>query len=123
MVPGADKLLREHLSANPQAKQEWEERKLRHDPRMTLFGAIIHKTSLDELPQLFNGPRPMTDDEIEQYAHRVSAYLACRLGITGLWQISGRSETSARVTFDDAYAENWSLVMDPYPVVRLHDLN
>ena len=79
MVPGADKLLREHLSANPQAKQEWEERKLRHDPRMTLFGAIIHKTSLDELPQLFNGPRPMTDDEIEQYAHRVSAYLASAL--------------------------------------------
>jgi exopolysaccharide production protein ExoY len=124
MVPGADKLVHEHLSASPRVKQEWEEtRTLRHDPRMTFFGAIMRKTSLDELPQLFNvlkgdmsivGPRPRTDDEIEQYAHRVSAYLACRPGITGLWQISGRSETSysARVTFDDAYAKNWSLVMD-----------
>jgi exopolysaccharide production protein ExoY len=124
LAPGADELLREYLSANPRTKQEWEEtRKLRHDPRITLFGAIVRKTSLDELPQLFNvlkgdmsivGPRPMTDDEIEQYAHRVSAYLACKPGITGLWQISGRSETgySERVTFDDAYAKNWSLVMD-----------
>jgi exopolysaccharide production protein ExoY len=124
MAPCVDKPLHGHLSANPQAKQEWEEtRKLRHDPRMTLFGTIMHKTSLDELPQLFNvlkgdmsivGPRPMTDDEIEKYAHRVSAYLACRPGITGPWQISGRSETGygTRVTFDDAYARNWSLLMD-----------
>jgi exopolysaccharide production protein ExoY len=90
---------------------------------MTLFGTIMHKTGLDELPQLFNvlkgdmsivGPRPMTDDEIERHAHRVSAYLACRPGITGPWQISGRSETrcSTCVTFDDAYARNWSLLMD-----------
>jgi exopolysaccharide production protein ExoY len=92
-------------------------------PRETLFGTIMHKTSLDELPQLFNvlkgdmsvvGPRPMTDDEIEGYAHCVLAYLACRPGITGPWQISGRSETryGTRVTFDDAYARNWSLLMD-----------
>jgi exopolysaccharide production protein ExoY len=124
MAPSVDKLLHGHLSANPQAKQKWEEtRKLRHDPRMTLYGTIMHKTGLDELPQLFNvlkgdmsivGPRPMTDDELERCAHRVSAYLACRPGITGPWQISGRSETSysARVTFDDAYARNWSLLVD-----------
>jgi exopolysaccharide production protein ExoY len=124
MAPCVDKLLHGHLSANPQAKQKWEQtRKLRHDPRMTLFGTIMHKTGLDELPQLFNvlkgdmsivGPRPMTDDEIERHAHRVSAYLACRPGITGPWQISGRSETGygTRVTFDDAYARNWSLLMD-----------
>ena len=123
-APCGDKLLHGHLSANPQAQEKWEEiRKLRHDPRMTLFGTIMHKTSLDELPQLFNvlkgdmsivGPRPMTDDEIERHAHRVSAYLACRPGITGPWQISGRSEThcSTCVTFDDAYARNWSLLMD-----------
>src|SRR5216684_1352896 len=82
VAPCVDKLLHGHLSVNPQAKQKWEEiRKLRHDPRMTLFGTIMHRTSLDELPQLFNvlkgdmsivGPRPMTDDEIEQYAQRVS---------------------------------------------------
>ena len=83
----------------------------------------MHKTSLDELPQLFNvlkgdmsivGPRPMTDDEIEKYAHRVSAYLACRPGITGPWQISGRSRTSyrERVMLDYTYAKNWSLMLD-----------
>jgi exopolysaccharide production protein ExoY len=124
MAPDADKLLQEHLSANPLASEEWAEtRKLRNDPRVTPFGAVLRKTSLDELPQLFNvlkgemsivGPRPVTDDEIEKYAHRVSAYLACKPGITGLWQISGRSKTSygERVTLDCAYATNWSLVMD-----------
>jgi exopolysaccharide production protein ExoY len=129
MAPDASKRLHEYLSANPQASQEWaESRKLRYDPRVTTFGAILRKTSLDELPQLFNvlkgdmsivGPRPITDDEIERYSHRVSAYLACKPGITGLWQISGRSKTSysKRVMFDTAYAQNWSLMLDAKIVV------
>src|ERR1039458_9590423 len=124
MVPDGSKRLHEYLIANPQALHEWEEtRKLRYDPRVTPFGAILRKTSLDELPQLFNvlkgdmsivGPRPVTDDEIERYSSRVSAYLACKPGLTGLWQITGRSKTSysERVMFDYAYAQNWSFIMD-----------
>jgi exopolysaccharide production protein ExoY len=124
MAPDAGQRLQQYLSENPQARREWEEnRKLQRDPRVTPFGALLRKTSLDELPQLFNvlkgemsivGPRPVTDDEIERYSHRVSAYLACKPGITGLWQISGRSKTSysKRVMFDTAYAQNWSVVLD-----------
>jgi exopolysaccharide production protein ExoY len=87
------------------------------------FGAMMRKTGLDELPELFNvlkgdmsivGPRPITDDEVEKYADRISAYLACKPGITGLWQVSSRSKISynERVMFEHAYTENWSLIMD-----------
>jgi exopolysaccharide production protein ExoY len=124
MAPDADKRLGEYLDANPRAAEEWAEtRKLRYDSRVTRFGAILRKTSLDELPQLFNvlrgemsivGPRPVTDEELERYGHRISAYLACRPGITGLWQISGRSRTGyrERVILDYTYAKNWSLMVD-----------
>src|ERR1700730_5350852 len=90
----ADERLADYLRANPQAEREWAEtRKLRYDPRVTPFGAVLRKTGLDELPQLFNvlmgdmsmvGPRPVTDREIEKYGPHASAYLACKPGITGL---------------------------------------
>ncbi len=112
------------LETDPEAAAEWKaNRKLRKDPRVTFVGEILRKSSLDELPQLFNvlkgnmsivGPRPVTEDELERYDSAVTAYLACRPGITGLWQVSGRSKTtySKRVAFDEYYAHNWSLALD-----------
>src|SRR5437762_10537178 len=104
MVTDAPERLRQLLDTDPVAAAEWEaNRKLRYDPRVTAIGAILRKSSLDELPQLFNvlrgdmsivGPRPVTDDELLNYASGAQAYLACRPGITGLWQVSGRSTTS-----------------------------
>lgn len=118
MVPDAPARLRELLETDPIAAAEWHaNRKLRYDPRITAIGAILRKSSLDELPQLFNvlkgdmsivGPRPVTDEELERYAGSIGEYLACRPGITGLWQVSGRSTTSyeKRVACDAFYARN-----------------
>jgi exopolysaccharide production protein ExoY len=114
--------LSEYLGGDPRQPKQCAET-LRYAPRVTPFGAVLRKTSVDELPQLFNilrgdmsivGPRPLTDEELEKYGLRVSAYLACKPGITGLWQISGRSKTTyrERVMLDYTYAKNWSLVMD-----------
>lgn len=112
------------LETDSEAAAEWKaNRKLRRDPRVTFIGDMLRKSSLDELPQLFNvlkgnmsivGPRPVTEEELERYDSSVSAYLACRPGITGLWQVSGRSKTtySKRVAFDAYYAHNWSLALD-----------
>jgi exopolysaccharide production protein ExoY len=124
MVTDAPERLRKLLESDPIAAAEWAAtRKLRDDPRVTAIGAILRKSSLDELPQLFNvlkgdmsivGPRPVTDEELERYATSVGAYLACRPGITGLWQVSGRSKTTyqKRVACDAFYAQNWSMVLD-----------
>jgi exopolysaccharide production protein ExoY len=124
MVTDAPERLRELLESDPVAAAEWATyRKLRHDPRVTAIGSILRKSSLDELPQLFNvlkgdmsivGPRPVTDEELEKYANWMSAYLACRPGITGLWQVSGRSTTTydKRVACDAFYAQNWSMALD-----------
>jgi exopolysaccharide production protein ExoY len=124
MVEDAPQRLEKLLRSDPLAAAEWaENRKLRHDPRVTAIGAIMRKSSLDELPQLFNvlkgdmsivGPRPVTEEELERYNNAIGAYLACRPGITGLWQVSGRSSTSyeQRVALDLYYANNWSLALD-----------
>jgi exopolysaccharide production protein ExoY len=124
MVEDAPQRLEKLLRSDPLAAAEWaENRKLRHDPRVTAIGAIMRKSSLDELPQLFNvlkgdmsivGPRPVTEEELERYNSAIDAYLACRPGITGLWQVSGRSSTSyeQRVALDLYYANNWSLALD-----------
>jgi exopolysaccharide production protein ExoY len=124
MVVDAPERLRRLLESDPAAAAEWAaNRKLRYDPRVTAIGAILRKSSLDELPQLFNvlkgdmsivGPRPVTDEELERYANSVGAYLACRPGITGLWQVSGRSTTTynKRVACDTFYARNWSMSLD-----------
>ena len=124
MLVDAPERLHHLLESDPIAAREWAEtRKLRRDPRITAIGAILRKSSLDELPQLFNvlkgdmsivGPRPVTDEELERYTASVGAYLACRPGITGLWQVSGRSTTTydKRVACDAFYAQNWSIALD-----------
>jgi exopolysaccharide production protein ExoY len=124
MLTDAPDRLRQLLESDPVAAAEWAAtRKLRRDPRVTAIGAILRKSSLDELPQLFNvlrgemsivGPRPVTDEELERYATSVGSYLACRPGITGLWQVSGRSTTTydKRVACDSFYAQNWSIALD-----------
>src|SRR6516225_1644154 len=124
MATDAPERLQQVLESDPTAAAEWATNyKLRYDPRITIMGAILRKSSLDELPQLFNvlrgdmsivGPRPITQDELIRYASSAGAYMACRPGITGLWQISGRSTTtySKRVACDMYYAQNWSVALD-----------
>jgi lipopolysaccharide/colanic/teichoic acid biosynthesis glycosyltransferase len=96
---------------------------LRNDPRVTPIGRILRALSLDELPQLFNvvmkdmslvGPRPITEDEIVRYGCHIRNYYDMRPGITGLWQVSGRSNTTyeRRVELDVGYARDWSLMRD-----------
>jgi exopolysaccharide production protein ExoY len=124
MALDAKERLHQLLDADPGAAAEWAATcKLRHDPRITTIGAILRKSSLDELPQLFNvlrgdmsivGPRPVTEEELDRYVGATSAYTSCRPGITGLWHVSGRSTTtySKRVACDTFYAQNWSLALD-----------
>jgi exopolysaccharide production protein ExoY len=124
MVTDAPERLRQLLESDPIAAAEWAaNRKLHYDPRVTAIGAILRKSSLDELPQLFNvlrgdmsiiGPRPVTEEELVRYLTSIGDYLACRPGITGLWQVSGRSTTTynKRVACDTFYARNWSMALD-----------
>ncbi len=122
MVKNADQQLDAYLAQNPAAHREWTAtQKLKQDPRITRFGRILRKTSLDELPQLINvlagsmslvGPRPMMVEQQDFY--NGSAYYDLRPGITGLWQISDRNDCDfvGRVAYDDAYARNLSLKTD-----------
>lgn len=124
MVRDADERLAALLKASPEARAEWEQdRKLCNDPRITCVGSFLRKTSLDELPQLWNvirgemsivGPRPIVTDEIAHYADNFDAYTSLRPGITGLWQVSGRSDTSyeTRVRLDREYAARRNLLLD-----------
>jgi exopolysaccharide production protein ExoY len=120
----ADRILAHHLATDPAAKAEWEDyHKLRSDPRVTRLGALLRRSSLDELPQLINvlrgdmsmvGPRPITRDEIQRYGDRFHDYLRCRPGLTGLWQVSRRDRVSysRRTEIDSLYVGNWSLRRD-----------
>ena len=122
MVPNADQVLDAYLQANPDARAEWDRtQKLKTDPRITPIGRIIRKTSIDELPQLFNvlrgdmslvGPRPMMPDQRSLYPG--VAYYAMRPGITGFWQTSSRNESSfaERAIFDTSYYSQMSLRTD-----------
>jgi exopolysaccharide production protein ExoY len=124
MAIDAPERLRQHLDADPAAAAEWiATRKLRNDSRVTTVGAFLRRSSLDELPQLFNvlkcdmsivGPRPVTEEELGRYSDAINAYYACRPGITGLWQVSGRSATTfqRRVVLDSYYAHHWSMILD-----------
>lgn len=124
MVPNAKDKLQEYLKNNPEAKIEWDKYfKLKNDPRITKIGKIIRKTSIDELPQFINvlkgemswvGPRPIIKDEIHYYGKYIKDYYAVLPGITGMWQVSGRSEIGYkdRVSLDVWYVRNWSIWID-----------
>jgi exopolysaccharide production protein ExoY len=124
MVRNADQALADFLAGNEAAAREWaESRKLRRDPRVTRLGRLLRKSSLDELPQLFNvlrgemscvGPRPVVADELLRYGACARDYLRARPGLTGLWQVTGRdrADYSHRVALDSGYVNNWSLWAD-----------
>ncbi len=130
MVPDADKRLEEVIAANPLAREEWErDFKLKDDPRVTPFGRFLRRTSIDELPQLWNvikgemslvGPRPIVEGELERYGDNVGYYLQTKPGISGLWQISGRSDTNyaTRIYMDTWYAKNWTLWYDFFILIK-----
>lgn len=120
----AEQHLAELLESDPEAKAEWDaQQKLKNDPRITRFGRFLRKYSLDELPQLLNvlcghmsvvGPRPIVPGEAWRYGRRIAYYHAIRPGLTGLWQVSGRSDTSyrKRVAMDVVYARSKTLALD-----------
>ncbi|WP_256879439.1 undecaprenyl-phosphate galactose phosphotransferase WbaP [Escherichia albertii] len=124
MILNSQEVLAELLANNESARQEWEKDfKLKNDPRITKIGHFIRKSSLDELPQLFNvlkgemslvGPRPIVHDELIKYSDDVDYYLMAKPGMTGLWQVSGRNDINyeTRVYFDAWYVKNWSLWND-----------
>ena len=130
MYADADARLKAILAADPAAAREWESSyKLKRDPRVTPFGRFLRKTSLDELPQFFNvfsgemaliGPRPIVEGEVERYGSSYKMFSSVRPGITGLWQVSGRSDTdyARRVALDSYYVLNWSPWMDVWILVR-----
>jgi Undecaprenyl-phosphate galactose phosphotransferase WbaP len=121
MCVNSAEVLEEHLASDPIARVEWQRfHKLRNDPRVTPVGRFLRRTSLDELPQLWNvftgsmslvGPRPIVAAEVEKYGEYFADYCLVKPGITGLWQISGRSGVgyAERVQFDRKYARTWSL--------------
>ncbi len=124
MVVDSERVLQQILATSEQARREWRrDRKLTDDPRITRLGWLLRKSSLDELPQLFNviagdmslvGPRPIVAEELTRYRSSVRHYFRCRPGITGLWQVSGRNSISydRRVALDRLYAMRCSLALD-----------
>ncbi|MCL1915800.1 MAG: undecaprenyl-phosphate galactose phosphotransferase WbaP [Desulfovibrionaceae bacterium] len=130
MYKNADQILDVCLTGNPTLHEEWRQNhKLRSDPRITRVGKYLRKASLDELPQLFNifqgdmslvGPRPIVEEEVKKYGAAFELYKKVKPGISGLWQVSGRNNTSyaARVALDEAYIANWSVWLDIYILVR-----
>jgi lipopolysaccharide/colanic/teichoic acid biosynthesis glycosyltransferase len=130
MVTCADRVLKEHLEANPRAREEWaRSQKLSRDPRITAFGWFLRRSSIDELPQLFNvlrgdmslvGPRPIVAAEAERYAGGIELYCRCRPGLTGLWQVSGRNDLdyATRVRLDTFYVRRASLTLDLVILLR-----
>ncbi|WP_326517979.1 sugar transferase [Acinetobacter sp. CAAS 2-6] len=130
MAQNSKELLEKILQNDPEAKQEWETSyKLKNDPRVTKVGKFIRQTSLDELPQLFNilkgemsvvGPRPVTSEELSKYKKSIPYYLISKPGLTGLWQVSGRSDVDydTRVLLDTTYIKNWSFLKDIMIVIK-----
>ncbi|HVA12430.1 MAG TPA: sugar transferase [Stellaceae bacterium] len=129
MATDAEARLAELLASDAQAQREWaQDHKLRNDPRVTRIGAFLRRSSLDELPQLFNvlhgtmslvGPRPIVDAEIPRYGKRFRHYCSVKPGITGLWQISGRNDVEyrTRVALDCLYARSQSPALYVWIVV------
>ncbi len=131
MYKNADKILEELLEKNEELRKEWEQNhKLKNDPRITKIGKFLRKTSLDELPQIFNvlkgdmafvGPRPVTEEELNKfYKENKKFYCMVKPGITGLWQVSGRNDISyeERVQIDKWYVINWFLWLDVIILIK-----
>lgn len=130
MIINADRILAQYLKDHPEQQAEWDrDRKLKNDPRITWFGGFLRRTSLDELPQLWNvlrgemsliGPRPIVQDEVRFYTNRFHLYGKLKPGMTGLWQVSGRNDTTyaERVSFDSYYVRNWSIWLDMVILTR-----
>ena len=130
MVQNAEQILQEYLAKYPQKRAEWEaNQKLKDDPRITRVGKFIRKLSLDELPQLWNvfkgemsiiGPRPCMPEQQPLYGEIWDLYISVRPGLTGLWQVSGRNNTTyeERVRLDEYYVRNWSIWLDIYILAK-----
>lgn len=130
MCINSQEILEQILATDPVRRAEWEkDRKFVDDPRVTKFGKILRKTSLDELPQLFNiligdmsliGPRPVTEPELVKYGDYKDYVLSVSPGLSGLWQVSGRSDTGyeERISFDTFYIQNWSIWLDIWILIK-----
>jgi Undecaprenyl-phosphate galactose phosphotransferase WbaP len=130
MKVDGDAILARHLAANPAEAAEWQtNQKLKRDPRITRVGVLLRKTSIDELPQLWNvifgqmslvGPRPLLENQVALYGPSFNLYKQVRPGITGLWQVSGRNELAfnERVKLDKYVIQNWSVWLDLYILAR-----
>jgi Undecaprenyl-phosphate galactose phosphotransferase WbaP len=130
MYSHGDKLIEKHLEQHPNAMEEWlRDHKLRDDPRVTPLGRLLRSWSLDELPQIWNvlrgdmsivGPRPIVNEEVVRYGDVFDLYTSVKPGITGLWQVSGRNNTTydERVRFDAYYVLNWSPWLDVYILIK-----
>lgn len=124
MVVNADAVLDHYLGQHPELLSEWEAtHKLKEDPRVTRVGRWLRRSSLDELPQLVNvlrgemsmvGPRPIVEEEVAKYGEAFALYSQVKPGLTGLWQVSGRTDTSyrRRIDLDLKYIRNWTLWLD-----------
>ena len=130
MCTNSQEILEQILATDPVRRAEWEkDRKFLDDPRVTKFGKILRKTSLDELPQIFNilkgdmslvGPRPVTEPELIKYGKYQDYVLSVLPGLSGMWQISGRSDTGyeERISFDSYYIQNWSIWLDIWILLK-----
>ena len=131
MITDGQKVLDEHLASCPTARAEWEAtQKLKSDPRITRIGSFLRRFSLDELPQLWNvvlgemslvGPRPMYDpNELRIWGPKFRYYVQAKPGLTGLWQVSGRNDTTyeERIHYDELYVRGWSLALDVNLIMR-----
>lgn len=126
MYADADEVLKKWLEEDPVIREEWEKyQKLKDDPRITLFGNILRQMSIDEFPQFWNiaigemsliGPRPFFRDQLEEYGDAYRYYVMVRPGLSGLWQVSGRNNTSfeERALWDKYYVSNWSFWLEIY---------
>ena len=124
MCIGADEKLKEYLASNEEARKEFKKtHKLQNDPRITKIGNFLRKTSLDELPQMINilkgdmsfvGPRPVVEKEVEEYGEKKEKFLSVKPGLTGYWQVNGRSNTTyeERMEMELYYVDNCSLWLD-----------
>jgi Undecaprenyl-phosphate galactose phosphotransferase WbaP len=130
MVLNAEAVLRDMLASSPEMRAEWNrDHKLKDDPRVTRLGKFLRSTSLDELPQIWNvlkgemslvGPRPVTREELLRYGRNMVLYMMVKPGITGLWQVSGRSNTDyrRRVAIDVCYVKNQSALLDLWILLK-----